>query len=280
MVFAIVAAVLVVGIVLLVVFAMTTNDSGVGDRIAAIDASIGSEGGESSILQRLLDQNQRQKLTGQFLEAGWYDATPQKFAVQCVGQCVAGVILGAFCAFVLHLSMSIALLLPLVAGIYGAYRPYASLESSIKKRKKQVHRSLPDFLDMLSTTIEAGVALNSAIAIALDAVTGALHEELAMAMHDVRLGRSRADALVAMAQRVREVDLTGVVTAIVQSERLGGSIADVLRNLSIESREARIIHAEEVAAQLPNKLIFPMALCMLPALMIIIFGGVLAKFVK
>ncbi len=280
MIIAILAALLIAAVVVIVFFAMMSHDSGVGDRIAALDASIGAEGTQSSILQRLLDQNKRQQLSGKFLEAGWFNITPQKFALQCVGQCAAAGALGALLSLLLHPSVMIGIAMTVTLAVFGAYRPYSSLDAAIKKRKKGVHRSLPDFLDMLSTTIEAGVALNSAMAIALEAVRGPLHEELAMAMQDVRLGRSRADALVAMAQRVREVDLTGVVTAIVQSERLGGSIADVLRSLSIESREARILHAEEVAAQLPNKLIFPMALCMLPALMIMIFGGVLAKFIR
>ncbi len=273
-------AVLVLGIVVLFVVAFTGNDSGVGERLAALDASIGSGQNESSLLQRLLDEGQRQKLTGQFLEAGWQNATPQKFALQCMVQAAGGAALGVLTGALLHLTMPLLATLTALLAFFGGYRPYSTLAATIVKRKREVHRALPDFLDMLSTTIEAGVALNNAIAVSLDAISGPLHEELAMAMHDVRLGRSRADALVAMAQRVRETDLSTVVTAIVQSERLGGSIAQVLRNLSTESREARIIHAEEVAAQLPNKLIFPMALCMLPALMIIIFGGVLSQFIK
>ncbi len=273
-------AVLVLGIVVLLIVALTGSDSGVGERLAALDASIGTEHAQSSILQRMLDDSQRQKLTSQFLEAGWHTATPQKFTVQCVLQGAAGAGLGVLAGLVLHLQLPLLGSLTGILAFFGGYRPYAALAATVVKRKREVHRALPDFLDMLSTTIEAGVALNNAIAISLDAIDGPLHEELAMAMHDVRLGRSRADALVAMAQRVRETDLSTVVTAIVQSERLGGSIAQVLRNLSTESREARIIHAEEVAAQLPNKLVFPMALCMLPALLIMIFGGVLSQFVK
>jgi tight adherence protein C len=82
-----------------------------------------------------------------------------------------------------------------------------------------------------------------------------------------------------MAQRIRHTDLTTVVTALVQSERLGANVSTMLSDLSTESREARILRAEELAAMLSNKLVFPLALCMLPALMIMIFGGVLAKFV-
>jgi tight adherence protein C len=161
---------------------------------------------------------------------------------------------------------------------FGAYRPYGQLAGAIKERKLQVHRTLPDFLDLLSTTIEAGVALNAAISVAAEGLKGALGEELRAALQDVRLGRSRAEALLAMAARVREPDLTTVVTALVQSERVGASLTHVVDELAADSRDRRIMRAEELAAALSNKLIVPMALCMLPALFIMIFGGVFARY--
>ena len=154
------------------------------------------------------------------------------------------------------------------------------LEAPFDQRKIQLRRELPDFLDVLSTTVDAGVALNGAISTAAQGLHGPLGEELQAALQDIRLGRSRADALIAMAQRVREPDITTAMIAIVQSERLGASVTDVLTQLASETRERRFMRAEELAAQLPNKLVFPVGICMLPALLLIIFGAVIAKLLE
>jgi tight adherence protein C len=135
---------------------------------------------------------------------------------------------------------------------------------------------MPDWLDTVSSTVEAGTALNAALAMSLDAIHGPLADELREVLADVRIGRSRADALTAMAQRVRQVDLSSTVTAMVQTERLGGNIGHVLDELAAEARHRRLSRAEELAAQLPVKMVIPMALFMLPALMVMIFGPVVA----
>jgi len=89
-----------------------------------------------------------------------------------------------------------------------------------------------------------------------------------------------SDALMAMAERVQQPDLLTAVIAIVQAERLGGNIVAVLEEISIEAREARMMRIEELAAQLPVKMVFPMALFMLPALVVMIFGPVVADFLS
>jgi tight adherence protein C len=132
----------------------------------------------------------------------------------------------------------------------------------------------------LTTTVEAGVSLNGALTVTMEAISGPLAEELKSAMSDVRLGRSRGEALMAMAERVQQTDLLTAVIAIVQAERLGGNIVSVLEEVSVEARETRMMRIEELAAQLPVKMVFPMALFMLPALIVMIFGPVVANFLS
>ena len=130
----------------------------------------------------------------------------------------------------------------------------------------------------VATTVEAGIALNGALASAVEATSGPLGEELKMALSDIRLGRSRSEALAAMSTRANQVDLSTTVTAMIQSEKLGGNIAAVLEELAVEARERRMMRAEEIAAQLPVKMVFPMVFFMLPALFVTIFGAVAADF--
>ena len=162
----------------------------------------------------------------------------------------------------------------------GFIAPTALLNRAGEARQKAVQRGLPDLLDMLTTTVEAGVSLNGALVAAIDAVSGPLCEELRSTMAEVRLGRSRAEALMDMANRVQQPDLLTTVIAIVQAERLGGNIVSVLEEIAKEARESRMMRIEEMAAQLPVKMVFPMALFMLPALIVIIFGPVVANMLS
>ncbi|HZT13607.1 MAG TPA: type II secretion system F family protein [Candidatus Baltobacteraceae bacterium] len=246
-------------------------------RVAAIDAAAGVEARGTSFFRRVLDERRTNALAGRLQEAGWYTVTPQAIVSRCCVGAAVGAGLGFGLMLYLHQTTPIFFVLTACVAAYGAHWPVSALNRAVDQRKIKLRRELPDFLDVLSTTVDAGVALNAAIATAAQGLHGPLGEELQAALQDIRLGRSRADALVAMAQRTREPDITTATIAIVQSERLGASVTEVLAQLANETREKRFIRAEELAAQLPNKLVFPVGLCMLPALLLIIFGAVVSK---
>ncbi len=271
---------LVIGATGIVVYMMMGSRSEVSSRLAALDASAGLGGGEAAaaVFRRLLNEQRRDRLEVRLQEAGWYSVTPVKLLSRSFIYGGVGAGIGFLVIMALHLFSPVGFAIVAALAAFGVYRPYAELAAAINRRKLEVRRSLPDFLDLLGTTAEAGVALNQAISFATEGLKGTLGNELRTALEDVRLGRSRAEALNAMAQRVREPELTTVVTALVQSERVGASITGVIEELAADSRDRRIMRAEEIAAQLGNKLIFPMALTMLPALFIMIFGGVLARY--
>src|ERR1017187_3580638 len=98
---------------------------------------------------------------------------------------------------------------------------------------------------MMSSTVHAGLALNAAFAYAAPSTPGALGEELRSVLSEMRVGRSRAEALRAMADRVDQDDLKTVVRAIIQADRLGSNLSEMLDNLAEESRQKRMFHAEE-----------------------------------
>lgn len=270
--------ILVVAAIALAFFASGGQNSNVGSSLAAIDAAAGLRGKvDTSLFKRLMDERQRFALSRKLQEAGWYEVTPQAMLMRSVFGLVGGAVLGLIFMMLLHNWLGY-LALFLFAGV-GAYYPRMQLNGAVDKRKLEIQRELPDFLDMLATTVEAGVGLNGALGTAVEGLEGSLGKELNIALQDIRLGRSRADALTAMANRAHVIDLTTTVTALVQSERVGASITNVLDELAAEARDRRLMRAEEIAGQLPTKLIFPMALCMLPALFIMIFGSVAAKII-
>jgi tight adherence protein C len=163
---------------------------------------------------------------------------------------------------------------------FGFIFPSFVLDSASRKRKAEISRRLPVLLDIVSTTVEAGTALNGALGIAVTRMEGALADEFRMTLSDIRVGMSRTDALTAMARRVQHIDLTSLVTALVQTERLGGNIAHLLDELAEETRNRRIARAEELAAKIPVKMVVPMAFFMLPALLVMIFGPVAAQLLN
>ena len=173
------------------------------------------------------------------------------------------------------------ILLTALLTIGGLYLPFSQLKMAVQARKTQLLlRGLPDFLDMLSSTVQAGLAFNAALGYAIEVTTGALREEVHAVLSEIRLGRSRADAMKSMATRVRQQHVSTMVTSIVQAERLGSNLGKVLNELAEEARNKRMMRAEEIAALMPVKMIIPMALFMLPALFVIIFGPVIARYLS
>jgi pilus assembly protein TadC len=234
--------------------------------------------GRHALTERVVDPRDLGRLRSRFLEAGWYEETPTGFLTRCVMFAGAGVVAGLVLVWLRHPGAMIGggILLGFAAG--GAYLPYSRLGGAIKKRKSEISRALPDLLDTLSSTVRAGLALNAALVHAAYAVSGPLAEELRGTLSEIRLGRARTEALRALAARVQNDEITQVVRAMVQAERLGANLSSVLASLSSESRERRVLKAEEIAASLPVKMVLPMALFMLPALFVMIFGAVAADY--
>lgn len=231
------------------------------------------------VFARFVDEGGRTRLERRLIQAGRRDVSPRAFLTRCVLYCATGFVGGIALWLVAHRN-PLLLLMALLMTACGAIVPNLMLDGAITERKRQVRNALPDLLDLVSTTVEAGIALNGALASAIDGVRGPLRDELLTVLADIRVGRSRAEALTAMAARCDVVELTTAVTAIVQAEKLGGDIANILDQLAHEGREHRMTRAEEIAAELPVKMTFPMALCMLPALFVMIFGAVAAEMLS
>jgi len=228
-------------------------------------------------MEKIFGDDGRSQLQRQLMEAGWYTTTPAQMGARVGGGLIAGIAIGLLPLLFLHPFASVYLLIPLIPAIVGGYLPFMALNQAIARRKEEVQRSLPDFLDMVATTVQAGIALNQALGYAVAVAPGALGDEIKECLSQIRLGRSHGDALRAVAMRVSQPQLTATITAITQAEKLGANISMVLNELSIDVRNERVMAVEEQAAKLPIKMVFPMALFLLPALFTIIFGSVAAE---
>lgn len=148
------------------------------------------------------------------------------------------------------------------------------------RRAEEITLALPDVLDQLTISVEAGLGFEAALARIANTDDHALAQEFGRMLQDIKLGTRRIEALDALAQRSAVDDLRQVVLALRQAESLGVPLANTLRLLAIEMREKRRFRAEERANQLPIKMIFPLGLCILPALFIVILGPAVVTFME
>jgi tight adherence protein C len=154
----------------------------------------------------------------------------------------------------------------------GAYLPKFWLSSRVKGRQKAILKSLPDAFDLITTCVEAGLGLDAALSRVAENVEGPFSEEMNITMREISLGKLRREALKEMADRSQVPDLTTFITAVVQAESMGTSIATVLRVQAEQMRTKRRQRAEQQAQQAPVKMIFPLVLCIFPTLFIVILG--------
>ncbi len=227
---------------------------------------------------KILSKESQGKMSRRLAEAGWYTVTPARMGMRITGGGVGGLVLAFVFVHFLHLPATIGLVMTLFGAGVGAYAPLSMLQRAVEARKIAVQKALPDFLDMVATTVQAGLSVNAALAYAIDAAPGALGEEISAALSEIRLGRSRSDALRAAAERLQQQQFSTTISAITQAERLGTDIAKVLNELAEDVRNQRVMLVEEMAAKLPVKMVMPMALFMLPSLFVVIFGALAANY--
>jgi len=169
----------------------------------------------------------------------------------------------------------------LLALLVGFYFPNYWLKEKINIRHKIVFRSLPDALDLLTLCVEAGLDFGSAVNKLVErGEKGPLEDEFFNMQQEIRMGKSRVDALRDMAQRIDHAALTQVVNSLIQAIQLGGSLASILRTQSDQMRTQRFLLAEKLAAEAPIKLLFPLLFFIFPTIFIILFGPIALMFLK
>lgn len=140
------------------------------------------------------------------------------------------------------------------------------------RRRALIRKRLPDAIDLLCVSVEAGVGFDGALQKVAEKLPGPLSEELQVYLREVNLGATRAEALQHLANRVGLPELRAFAAAIIQAEQLGTGLARALRVQSEEMRRRQRQRAEELAMQAPVKLVFPLVFCIFPSLLVIILG--------
>ncbi|MBW6468986.1 MAG: type II secretion system F family protein [Coriobacteriia bacterium] len=164
------------------------------------------------------------------------------------------------------------LLLGVVALVIGFFLPDLWLRSHTTARQNSIRRALPDMLDMLMISVEAGLGFDASLTKFLRNSTGPLADEFSKVLNEINAGLSRRDALRNLSERAEVPELTTFVMAMVQADVFGISVAKVLHAQSKEMRTKRRQFAEEMAQKAPAKMVFPLILFILPATLIVLMG--------
>lgn len=164
------------------------------------------------------------------------------------------------------------ILAALVFGLAGFYLPDLWLRGRVSARQLEIRRTLPDMLDMLTISVEAGMGFDAAVAKITSSRPGALSEEFGRMLQEIQAGVSRRDAMRSLGERNDVSELRTFVMAMIQADVFGVSISNVLRTQSRDMRIKRRQFAEEMAQKAPVKIVFPLILCILPATLIVVAG--------
>jgi tight adherence protein C len=168
-------------------------------------------------------------------------------------------------------SFSIAtVLLIVVAATLAWFGPAKLVGSRAQRRMDRVDRDLPELIDLLTATIEAGLGFAGSLQLVADRFDGPLGQELRLTLHEQNLGLSTERALGNLLERCETPSVRAFVRAVSQGESLGVSIGTMLRNLAAETRKRRRQHANEQVQKAPVKMLFPLVFMVFPALLIVL----------
>lgn len=154
----------------------------------------------------------------------------------------------------------------------GFFGPEASLSRAVDERRKEMEKTLPDIIDLLVISVEAGLGFEAAMGRVVQNVPGELSKEFSRTLQETRVGVARQDALRAMADRTDVDDLNSFILSLIQADQFGVSIARMLRVQAEEMRVRRRQRIQEKAFKAPVKMIFPMMFCIFPSIFIVIIG--------
>jgi tight adherence protein C len=224
---------------------------------------VGSRGDQGGMIARTDAKLEKAGYPGGLRGADW------------MGVKILGAIVGAILGFLLGLALggpALGFVFVLGGGALGFIGPEFWLGRRIKARSMAMILQLPDALDLLTISVEAGLGFDAALAKVVEKMEGPLVNEFRQALAEIRMGRSRRDALRDVVARADAQPVSNFIGAIVQAEQLGVPIAKVLQIQSQQLRVERRQRAEEAAAKAPVKMLFPMVGCIFPTIFIVILG--------
>jgi tight adherence protein C len=250
------------------------SGGGVRERIDVLAARLGSAVGERS---SALDLGQIQ---AQLNAAGLYKTTPGKFLGYRLLCTIGAPLLWVWFAITVGTSPVLTVLATFIATFAGWFLPMQLVRDQASRRLEEIDYQLPELIDLLVVTVEAGLGFVGSLQMAATRITGPLGSELQLTLQEQRMGLSIQEALMHMLARVDTPSMRSFVRSVVQGETLGVSIGQIMRDLAVEMRRRRKASAEERAQKAPIKILFPLVFLIFPAMFVVLLGPALFLFFR
>jgi tight adherence protein C len=208
----------------------------------------------------------------ELIGAGLYNVTPRKFAGYRAIAVIAVPALVIWALATASVPTIVVFLAGVLAVVLGWRAPLWIVQSRAKRRKLEIDLQLPELIDLLVVTVEAGVSFNESLRIASNRIGSALGQELRLTMQEQTMGLALNEALQNLLLRAETPGLRSFIRSVLQGETLGVSIGQILRNVAVEMRKRRRALAEERAQKAPIKILFPLVFMIFPAIFVIILA--------
>jgi tight adherence protein C len=209
-----------------------------------------------------------------------YGTTPRKVLGYQALSAIAFSLLTLWLVPAMGRSIVLAVVAAAVMMATGWYAPVYYVELKRRSRMTKIDRQLPDMIDLLVVTIEAGLGILASMRVASETMSDPLGQELRLTLQEQRMGLSVNQAIESLGRRADATNMRIFVRALTQGERLGISIGATMRNLSVEMRKRRRAMAEERAQKMPIKMLFPLIFCIFPALFVVILTPMIISIVE
>lgn len=232
-------------------------------------------------LNRRLPGSKEARIEIKLLQAGRpLNMSPVDYRLlQTVLFVILPLLFGAYGYFLLDMGTSGMVTLVIVGFVLAAVGPHYYLRQKAKKRSKLALRELPDILDLLTVSLEAGLGFDSALSKLIAKKQGIVSSEFQRCLEEIRLGKTRREALTGVKERLDLDEIRAFISGILQAEKLGIGMVQVMRVQSEEVRDQRKQRAEEAAMKAPIKMLFPLVIFIFPCLFIVLLGPVAVEFI-
>jgi tight adherence protein C len=251
-----------------------TSGSGVRETVDDVATKIGAKVTERSKSVTI------ERVRTLLVEAGMYNVTPGRFMGYRVLCAVLLPLLWLWFTLALGMSVGVALVTTILIAFLGWLLPERVLRERAKQRLTEIDYQLPELIDLLVVTVEAGLGFVGSLQTAATRITGPLGTELRLTLQEQNMGLSIQEALMNMLNRVDTPPMRSFVRSIVQGETLGVSIGQIMRDLAHEMRRRRKANAEERAQKAPIKILFPLVFLIFPAMFVVLLGPAIILFFR
>ncbi len=233
------------------------------------------------LFARLTPGNIKKNIEEKMWQAGYTEKNrvSKFFTIQSIWLISLPSIVGMF-LYLMELPRTRILVLVILTAIFAMLFPSVRLNSRIIARRERIKKDLPNAIDLLVVSVEAGLAFDMAVEKVIEKISGPLAQEFGYTLNEIRMGKSRGDAFKELGERTKMDELASFIGAVIQADQLGVSVGSILRIQSDTIRVRRRQFIEEVSMKAPIKMLFPLIFFIFPAIFVVVLGPAVINIIK